>query len=117
MAQAIDFEERNDYIGKPADITDNQCYALPVARIITTIPGPTSDDAPANVAAHVSCWELTEDELEEVKKTGKVYVKILGSTLAPMSLHGSLPIIKTGDYPDTHFTKEEIEYAKKNFVG
>lgn len=30
MATAVDFPKRNDYIGKPPTMTDNQCYALPV---------------------------------------------------------------------------------------
>lgn len=92
MSQPIDFPERNDFIGKPHDMTDEQCSSIPVCRMMTYIPGETPESEPVQVAAHVSCWELTEEELAEVTKTGKIYVKILGHTLFPMSIHGVKPI-------------------------
>ena len=33
-----------------------------------------------------SCWELTPEELEEVKKTGKVYFVCMGDTHPPILL-------------------------------
>ena len=92
MAQPIDFPDRNDFIGKPPDMTDDQCLALPVCRMLTYIPGETKDSEPVQVAAHVSCWQLSEEEKAAVLQTGKVYVKILGHTLFPMSVEGIKPI-------------------------
>jgi len=110
MAKAIDFEQRNDFIGKPKDMTDNQCYALPVARIITHIPGPTYMDKTEQHHAHVSCWELSEDEIAEVIRTKKVYVKIISTTTYPFSVHGVLPIhVDEGNTSDTLFTREQID--------
>lgn len=109
MAVAIDFSERNDYIGKPGNMTDEQCYALPVCRIITHIPGPTDQDAPQQTLAHVSCWRLTEEERLEVARTGNVFVKILGVTLFPMSVHGQLPVYTEGNLADRILTKEDLQ--------
>jgi hypothetical protein len=98
--KAIDFPERNDFIGKPPDMSDNQCYAIPVCRMLTFIPGPTDKDPAVQVAAHVSCWELSDEEKQEVARTGKVYVKILGVSLFPMSVHGKKPIYTEGELAD-----------------
>ncbi|MBC7948667.1 MAG: hypothetical protein H7Y42_12340 [Chitinophagaceae bacterium] len=113
MAQAIDFPERNDYIGKPEDLSENQCYALPVARIVTYIPGQEKISEPVQVHANVSCWQLTEEETQEVAKSGKVYLRILGHTLYPTSIHGKLPIYPgTEKLSDVVLTKEEIDILK-----
>lgn len=110
MAHAIDFIQRNDYIGKPANMTDHQCYALPVCRIVTFIPGPDPKEIPVCVPAHVSCWQLTEEEKAEVAKYGLVYIKILGKTLFPMSVHGQNPIdLANGKFSDYVITKDELD--------
>lgn len=96
MAIAVKFEEQNDEIGKPEDMTDNRCYGLPVCRMITYIPGPVDTEPAEETLAHVSCWQFTPEEVEEIVKTGKAYVKILGVSLYPMSIHGKKPIY-TGD--------------------
>jgi hypothetical protein len=113
MATAIDFEERNDFIGKPQAMTENQCYALPVCRMITYIPGPGDQDKAEPTPAHVSAWQLSEEEKAEVAKTGIVYLKVIGSTTYPLSLHGIKPIYPgDGGLADIVPTKEEIEKHK-----
>ena len=97
MATAIDFTDRNDFIGKPKEMTDNQVYALPVCRLITHIPGPTAADPSERVPAHVSCWKLTEEEIEEIKRTGVVYLKVIGHGMVPLSIHGKKPIYRGDD--------------------
>ncbi len=44
---AINFLEANDCIGKPVDLTENQCYGLPVCRLVSLIPGETDHDTHA----------------------------------------------------------------------
>ena len=36
-----------------------------------------------NRASVISCWELEPDELEEIQRTGKLYLSIMGPTMAP----------------------------------
>lgn len=110
MAKAIDFSERNDYIGKPPSMTDNQCYSLPVCRIVTKMPGETDKDAWVDSHAHVSCWKLSKEEWEEVSRTGVVYLKILGTTTFPVSIHGIAPIyLESGELSDRILTDDEIK--------
>lgn len=113
MGHAVDFPHRNDFIGKPKDMTDNQCYALPVARIVTHIPGQTYKDKTERVHAHVSCWELSDEERQEVARTGKVYLKVIGLSTFPVSVHGKLPIyVDESNISDTLFTAEQVNEMK-----
>lgn len=45
-----------------------------------------------NEGSITSCFELTEEELEEVKRTGKIYYKqmLFGNPMQPMSLATNL---------------------------
>ena len=80
--QPISFPEQNNILGKPADMTDEQCSSLPVHHYME----PTS-----GFPAIISCWKLSPDELEEVQRTGVVWVNTLGKTLAPFSLFTKNP--------------------------
>lgn len=33
-----------------------------------------------------TCWQLSDEELEKVKKTGKIYIQQEGETLPPMAV-------------------------------
>jgi hypothetical protein len=116
MGRAIDFTERNDFLGKPENMTENQCYALPVARIATYVPGEDETKPAVQVHAHISEWQLTDEEKEEVARTGKVYLKVIGMTTFPVSVHGIKPIyLGDGDLCDKLYTKEEVkDMHKKN---
>lgn len=94
--KAVQFPEVNHSFGKPPNMTDNQCYTLPVCRLITFIPGEDDKSPAVQVPAIVSCWELSDEEMAEVMKTRKVYVKILGTNIFPMSVHGVKPIYVDG---------------------
>ncbi len=37
----------------------------------------------------VSCWEPSKEELEEINRTGKVYLCVVGTTHAPLFLTGA----------------------------
>lgn len=111
MATAIDFPERNDYLGKPPSTTDNQVYALPICRLVTHIPGPTDQDPPVKSQAHISFWQLSDEEIEEVIKNRGVYLKVIGVTTYPLSIHGNKPIYTEGELADEVFTKEQVKEA------
>lgn len=102
----VDFEQRNDYLGKPENNSNHQVYALPICRVITEIPGVIPTAPPVPTLAHISCWELTDDELQEVIRTKRVYLRVLGATTYPLSLHGRFP-----GY-DTPLTEEQIKILK-----
>lgn len=109
MGQAVDFAERNDFIGKPRDMTDNQCYALPVCRLVTHIPGPTDQDKATKTHAHISFWQFTDEEVEEIVKNRGAFVRIIGTSTYPFSVHGKKPIyVDESELSDKVFTKEEV---------
>lgn len=55
------------------------CFDLPGTKY------KYEDDTPAIE----TCWQLSEKELEKVKKTGKIYIQQEGETLPPMAVSAS----------------------------
>lgn len=43
----------------------------------------------------ISCHKLTADEMAEVNRTGRVWLVILGGTMAPASVSGIKPFMMT----------------------
>ncbi|MDC7250465.1 MAG: hypothetical protein PQJ49_11165 [Sphaerochaetaceae bacterium] len=72
MAKAIDFKNSNEVVKGP---NGND---LPVFY----------DKTSANI---ISCWELSKGELEEVSKTGKIWLQVLGYQ-PPLAVEGINPI-------------------------
>lgn len=60
-----------------------------VSALMTTI-------AETNIPAVVTCWKLTKEELEEVNRTGRVWVTVIGRSMQPLSVDGFKPIGKDG---------------------
>lgn len=58
----------------------------------------------------LSCWKLTQEEMDEVKKTGRIWLWLWGQTMQPAAIGGKHPwngppvaikegkIIKTGEH-------------------
>jgi hypothetical protein len=72
LAKAIDFKDSNEVLKGP------NCNDLPVFY----------DKTSANI---ISCWELSKEELEEVAKTGKIWLQVLGYQ-PPLVVEGINPI-------------------------
>lgn len=82
MAEAIRFEGCNTVLKAPAgrdDVADMFGYSYR--------------------NGFVACWQLTPEELEEINRTGCVYVSIMGSSIPP-SFVGSRSSVRsvTVDY-------------------
>lgn len=45
----------------------------------------------------VTCWKATKEELEEINKTGRVWLLVMGKTMPPVYLDG-ISIFKTPNY-------------------
>lgn len=75
----IDFPERNMVLEKPKGMTDEECHDL---EIFT------------DGKVCVSCWALNKEELEQIQKTGKIFLVVVsGYTQPPVSLHIESPFI------------------------
>jgi hypothetical protein len=70
--RAIEFKEQTAVLGKPENMTADECQPLPVFR-----DGKTC----------VSCWELTPEELKLINETKVIYLGVLsGNTQPPVFL-------------------------------
>lgn len=78
MANPIDFPESNRNWKKPSSMTDEECGPLPAFV----------DDTHS-----VSCWQLSQMELEEVQRTGVVWLGVCGSQ-PPVWVTGERPFLK-----------------------
>lgn len=43
-----------------------------------------------NGSAMTSCWELTEEEIDEINNTGRIFVSVFGRALPPIFVGGEL---------------------------
>lgn len=75
------FDEANQVIDKPHDMTRSECGAL------DTWVGQDTDSNPVVI----SCWKMTKEELEEVNNTGRVWCFHYGNYLQPHALSGHHP--------------------------
>ena len=73
MAEACDFEGTNFIFQAPSGM-DN-CIDLPVMMMKDR---------------HVSCFKLTDEELEIVKETGVIWLSIHAPLMPPVALHAKL---------------------------
>jgi hypothetical protein len=76
------FEESNTVLSKPDDMLHDDCECLSVLR---------TKDA-SGVPVVVSCWKPTQEEIDEITRTGRVWLVVLGHTMPPVSLCGQKPI-------------------------
>jgi hypothetical protein len=66
----IGFKESNFVLGRPGNMTDEECDQLPIYR---------------DGLHCISCWKLSQEEMDLIQKTGCVYIAILsGETQPPM---------------------------------
>lgn len=78
---ATNFDESNHVLDKPPGMDREECEALSVWV------GPLPNGFPVVV----SCWKPTAEELEEIKRTGRVWLMIWGPTMPPAVLLGVSP--------------------------
>lgn len=81
MAEPASFDESDDYLDRPPCMTDEQCSPLAIAR------ASDSDGLPVII----SCWKLTQEELDEINRTGRVWLGIYGHSMPPAWVLGKKP--------------------------
>lgn len=79
---ATSFDESNEVLGRPPGMTGEQCDPLSVRR------GFNEGDGLPLV---VSCWKPTKEELEEINRTGRMWLVVCGVTMPPVVLMGHKP--------------------------
>ncbi len=83
------FAESNKVFTKPKGTTDEQCYDLPVWY--GSIP---VDEQGTHWPAIISCWKFSKEDLEEIQRTGCIWLSITGVEMPPVSLFTEHPFIK-----------------------
>lgn len=83
MPNPIDFPESNFTFTAPPDQPEVQPLKAHVHQIGIT-----------------SCWEFTDEEIETITLTKRMWVTVLGHSLAPMSIQTSIPFQPEVDFPE-----------------
>lgn len=81
MAIPSSFAESNCVLGPPEGATEQQIASLSVFR------GTLKDTTPIVV----SCWKVTQAELEEINRTGRLWLLVIGHTMPPAIVSGTKP--------------------------
>jgi hypothetical protein len=75
------FDEENCVLGPPKGVGHDRCESISVWK------GPLENGTPVVI----SCWKLTKEELEEVNRTGRVWLMVWGESMPPVALKGVNP--------------------------
>jgi hypothetical protein len=86
MAEPVRFPEQTHHFNKPKDMTDDECGGLP-AVMVDVHGQPT----------YVSCWKLTPEEVENIVRTGVVWVGCV-SMQPPLLVWGDRPFSTDKDH-------------------
>lgn len=85
MAFACAFDEDNMVLNPPDGVPLEICNVLPVCATQSTNGLPLL----------ISCWKLTREELDEVNRTGRIWLEVMGSAMPPVWITGSKPFEET----------------------
>lgn len=81
MAFPASFDESNNVLDRPSDMTEDQCQSLSTFHGIDT----------NNLPIVISCWKVTAEELAEINRTGRIWLGIVGQTMPPAWISGHRP--------------------------
>jgi len=70
---------------KPEGWTDEQCVGLPA--YVQQWKNEKGEDE----RIVISCWQLTEEEREQIATTGKLWMSVYGETVPPIALMTTEP--------------------------
>lgn len=89
-----DFPERNFVYTKPKNMTDEQCSDLPVWK------GPATDENGVTFPVIISKWKLSKEDLEEIQRTGVIYLSVTGDVQPPVSVFTEYPFNQVSNGTD-----------------
>lgn len=72
-------------------MTDEECTPLNVCK------GYWRDEQGQLNPMVISCWKFTQEELNEINRTKRVWLKVVGATMPPVEIVGIKPDIKTNE--------------------
>ena len=84
------FQEANTVLNPPYGVDLDDCEAINVFQ------GRSQD----GIQVVISCWKITQKELEELKKTGRVWLWVWGRPMPPVALGTDHPFFLPESEPD-----------------
>ena len=78
---ATAFDEENGVLDAPPGMTPEECQMLSVFRGVTEFGVPVV----------ISCWKPTAEEWEEMRRSGRVFLMVMGQTMPPVFVSGVNP--------------------------
>lgn len=78
----VEFSEQNIIFTKPESMTDEECGSMPAFKGQGHI---------------VCCWQLNAEEIEEVRKTGLIWVDIISNAQPPICLRTDTPFVESNE--------------------
>jgi hypothetical protein len=78
MAVPTDFDQSNTVIEIPPTLSRDECDA------INAYVGPSDQD----YKFCITCWKLTQKELDEMNRTERVWMVVMGNTMPSSYCHG-----------------------------
>jgi hypothetical protein len=82
----VTFPQHNFVFKKPEGWTDEQCSDLSVWKGDAPI-----DENGTTCPTIISCWKLSKEDLEEIQRTGVVWLSISGTGMPPVSVFTENP--------------------------
>lgn len=82
----VNFPQSNKVYAKPEGWTDEECSDLNVWQGDAPIEGTNR-----TVPAIISCWRLSHEDLQEIQRTGIVWLSITGTAMPPVSVFTECP--------------------------
>lgn len=94
--RGVEFEQSTTVLGRPPGTTEEECGSLPVHQ--------TKD------GQCISCWELSDEDLETLKKTKRIWLWVWsGHTQPPVLLDVDHPWPTEGEEERYEEVEEEVE--------
>lgn len=77
---ATAFDEDNAVLGPPKGKSEEEVHSLSVHKGMMGVSPVV-----------ISCWKPTKEELEEINRTGRVWLVVCGNTMPPVMVEGISP--------------------------
>jgi hypothetical protein len=83
------FDQENTILDPPEGMSCDQVSCMSAYR------GMTNEGIPITI----SCWRLSREELEEITRTGRCWLLMMGHDMSPSHITGANPFCTDGDLP------------------
>lgn len=90
MAYPAAFDESNAAQGDSLQILNSEFAPLSVLTTVTE----------SGLPIVLSCWKLTQEELNEINVTRRIWLTVMGEQMPPVMVAGHKPKLKTNEVND-----------------